>query len=186
MFTISWSDEEREIVRRDYAYTNASAQAIADRLDRTLAAVKGQVQRMGIAKRTDRRHWTPEEDEQLAELMPRYAPGKVAKLMRRGLNSVVVRSKRLGICRRVRDGWFTKKEVCEILGVDHKWVQKRIDGGQLRATWHNGRKPTNCGSAMWHIEEKDLREFIRRYPQDLNARNLDLIVVVDILAGIAN
>jgi len=181
-----WIDEEREIVRRDYAYTNASAQAIAGRLDRTMASVKGQVQRMGIAKRTDRRYWTPEQDERLAELITRYAPGKVAKLMGRGVNSVVIRSKRLAISRRVRDGWFTKKEVCEILGVDHKWLQRRIDGGQLKASWHNGRKPTNCGSACWHIEEKDLKELIRRYPQDLNARNLDLIVVVDILAGVAN
>lgn len=33
-----WSDEEREVVRRDYAQTNASAQAIANRLGRTLAS----------------------------------------------------------------------------------------------------------------------------------------------------
>ena len=32
---------------------------------------------------------------------------------------------------------------------------------------------------MWGIGAKALREFIRRYPQDLDGRNVDLITVVD-------
>ena len=32
---------------------------------------------------------------------------------------------------------------------------------------------------MWGIGAKALREFIRRYPQDLDGRNVDLIAVVD-------
>jgi hypothetical protein len=181
-----WTDEEREIVRRDYQHTHASRREIARRLGVTEFAVAGQIATMGIAKRSDRRPWSPEEDERLRELIYQYAPHTVARRMGRSLNSVVVRSKRLGCSRRIRDGWFTKKEVCEILGVDHKWVQKRIDAGQLKASWHNGSKPTNSGSACWHILEKDLKEFIRRYPQDLTARNLDLIMVVDMLAGVAS
>ena len=37
---------------------------------------------------------------------------------------------------------------------------------------------------MWHIAEKDLRAYIRRYPEELNGRNVDLIAIVEILAGI--
>jgi len=37
-----------------------------------------------------------------------------------------------------------------------------------------------------HIEEKALRDFLRRYPEELNARNVDLIMVVDILATVTN
>lgn len=179
----SWTDEERDIVRRDYAQCNASALAIGNRLGRSVASVKGQVQRMGIAKR-NWQHWTPEQDEILAELITRYAPSVVARRMHRSLNSVVVRSKRLGLSRRVRDGWFTKREVCEILGVDHKWVQYRIDAEHLKASYHNGHKPQKNGSACWHIEDKDLREFIRTYPQDLTGRNVDLITIVELLAGV--
>ena len=36
-----WTDEEREIVRRDYKGTNASSQAIAARIGVTMCAVKG-------------------------------------------------------------------------------------------------------------------------------------------------
>ena len=182
---MKWTDEERDIVRRDYSHTDASAEAIAQRLRRTTASVKGQVQRIGIAKRSDRHPWTPEEEERLAELIPKYAPVTVARMMHRSLNSVVVKVKRLKISRRVRDGWFTKRDICQILAVDHRWVQSRIDMGILPASYHYpNSKPQKNGSACWHIKEKDFREFIRRYPQDLLGRNVDLITIVDILAGV--
>lgn len=179
-----WTEDEREIVRRDYAHTHASRRAIAQHLGISEFAVAGQIAKMGIAKRSDRRRWARQEDERLMELMPRYSPGKIAKLLHRSLNSVVVRSKRLGISRRVRDGWFTKQEVGEILGVDHHWIQRRIDCGALKATYHYGVRPQKNGAVCWHIAEADLRRFIRRYPCELTSRNVDLLMIVDILAGV--
>ena len=184
-----WTDEERDIVRRDYHYTSASAQEIADRLSRmtgehiTEYAVKGQISAMGIAKRSDRRSWTPEEDELLRELAHQYCPRRIKRIMHRSLNSVVVRMKRLHLSRRVRDGWYTKREVCEILGMDHKWVQRRIDSGALKAEPHDPEAPLpkKNGGSCWHITEKDLAKFIVHHPQELNGRNVDLIIVVDLL-----
>lgn len=176
-----WTDEEREIIRRDYQQTRASRREIAAHLSVTEYAVAGQIQRMGIAKRTDRRPWTPKENEQLGELITRYSSIGVAKRMHRSVNSVVVRSKRLGYSSRARDGWYTKREVCEMLGVDHKWVQKRIDRGELKATYHNGRKPQQRGLAMWHIDKKDLRKFVIEHCLELNGRNVDLFDLVHLL-----
>ncbi|MDH5696893.1 MAG: hypothetical protein OEZ00_09920, partial [Dehalococcoidia bacterium] len=99
---------------------------------------------MGLAK-VHRNGWSPEEDERLGQLITRYAPNTVARMMGRGVNSVVVRAKRLGYSRRARDG-------------------SRIDAGQLKASWHHGTKPTNKGSACWHITEQDLKAFIQKYP----------------------
>jgi hypothetical protein len=184
-----WTDEERQIVRRDYKGNNASAEAIARYLsaltgDRiTIWAVRGQVQKLGIAK-IMRKNWDPEEDERLAELISTYPPAKVAKMMHRGINSVVLRAKRLGCSRRARNGWFTKKDVCGICGVDHHIVQRWIDQGLLKASWHNDRRPQKDGSAYWHIEEKDFKRFVCRYPGELQGRNVDLIVLVDILVGV--
>jgi len=103
--------------------------------------------------------------------------------MHRSLNSVVVRMKRLHLSRRVRDGWYTKREVCEILGMDHKWVQRRIDSGALKAEPHDPESPLpkKNGGSCWHITEKDLAKFIVHHPQELNGRNVDLIIVVDLL-----
>jgi len=176
-----WTDEEREIVRRDYRHTHASRREIAGRLGVSEYGVAGQISMMGIAK--PRQRWTPEEEGELAELITRYAPGTVAKKMHRSVNSVVIKSKRLGCSLRYRDGWFTKKEVCETLGVDHKWVQRRIDSGELKATYHNGHRPSQKGMAMWHIDQKDLRVFIIGHSDELTARNVDLSLIVALLTG---
>ena len=179
-----WTEEEREVVRRDYRQTHKSRRELAAKLGVTEYAVAGQVSRMGLGKRTDRRPWTPEEDERLRELIPQKSATRIAKILHRSINAVTVRAKRLRESQRVRDGWYTKREVSEILGMDHKWVQRRIDAGRLKATWHHGRQPRQNGGGSWHIEEKDLKRFIRRYPHELNGRNVDLVQVVGILAGI--
>jgi hypothetical protein len=148
--------------------------------------VAGQIMNMGLGNRSDRarrKPWSEEEDEQLHELLGKYAPRTVAEKMGRTLNSVVIRGKRLGISRRCRDGWYTKMECCEILGMDHRWVQRRIDEGTLKATWHFGTKPCKQGLQEWHIEERDLIDFIKRFPHELNGRNVDLIQIVGLLSG---
>lgn len=184
--THKWTEDERNIIRRDYRHTRASSQEIAARLGVSEFAVKGQVSEMGIAKRDDRRPWTPEEKEKLADLINRYCIRRVAQKMHRSLNSVGMMSRRMGLSRRDRTGWFTKQEVCAILGHGHKWVQVRIDSGALEATYHYEHRPTQIGQSAWHIEEKSLVKFIRTYPEDMVGVNLDIMTIVDILAGILN
>ena len=180
-----WTEEEREVVRRDYAHTHASRRELGGRLGVTEFAIAGQVARLGLGKRSDRRQWTEEEEVQLGDMIGRLPPLQIARRMKRSVNSVVVKSKRLGLRRRTRNGWYTKKEVCEILGMDHKWVQRRIDNGSLKAaSFHPGPTPQQNGSACWRIGEDDLRVYLRTYPEDLNGRNVDLMQVVEILVGV--
>jgi len=187
-----WTDEERAIIRRDYKHSRASCQQLAEYLSRetgdriTAFAVRGQVTSMGIAKSDDRHPWNPEEDAKLMELIPTFCPRVVARKMHRSINSVVVRSKRLNISRRVRNGWFTKKELMEILGHDHKWIQRRIDSGALKATYHYDHRPTQKGGSAWHIAEADLKKFIKAYPEELVGCNIDIITIVNILSGVNN
>ena len=183
-----WTDEERAIVKADYTGTLASIQRIANKLTNltgdniTHYAVRGQVQVMGLALVKNRR-WTPNEEEELADIMGRYRPTVVARILHRSVNSVVVKSKRLGCGKRVRTGWYVKTEVASILGVDHKKVQKLIDTEELKATYENGHKPSQNGMAMWHIEEADLRDYIINHSMDLVGRNVDLFQVVEILTA---
>lgn len=175
-----WTENERDIVRRDYNGTNDSAEQIASKLGVTRNAVKGQVEKMGLAVDKSRR-WSLREEEKLTELITQYAPQTVAIHLHRSVNSVVVKSKRLGLSRRFRDGWYTKHEVCELFGVDHHWVQKRIDEDLLKASYHNGIKPQKSGGACWHIEEGELREFIVVHCGELVGRNVDLFTIVHLL-----
>jgi len=181
-----WTEEERQIVRRDFKHTFQSCRELARRLNVTPYGVRGQAIMMGICKREDRKPWSQKERDKLAELVPRYCPRRVAAMMHRSINSVVVESKRLHISRRCRNGWFTKAEVCEILGKDHKWVQRRIDAGSLKATYHYENRPSQLGGSAWHIEEIDVCRFIEAHSFELTGSNVDLPMIVDILVGIKN
>lgn len=175
-----WTDDEREIVRRDYRGTNASAQEIAHHLGVTKFAVKGQAAALGILQQKSP-PWTACEIEQLKELIHRHPVGEIAKKLHRSHNAVKVKATRLKLNLRSRDSWYTKKEVCEICGVDHKKVQQWIDAGALKASWHYGRKPCKEGLSAWHIEARDLRIFIINYCGQLLGRNVDLQQIVWLL-----
>jgi len=177
-----WNDEEREIVRRDYKGTTKSADLIAMKLGVTRCAIKGQVQKMGIAMDKSPR-WTKHELDSLEELGQKYSIETISRRLHRSLNAVAVKMKRLKLSRRSRDGWFTKKEVAEICGVDHKKVQTWIDSGSLKASWHNGNKPQKNGAAMWHIENGDLRNFLMNYSGELLGRNVDIQQIIWIVGN---
>ena len=179
-----WTDEEREIIRRDFRQTSASQRELANRLGVTGPQVAHQIARMGLGKRSDRRPWTPEENSRLLDLIEEKSTVQIAKSMRRTVNAVVVQAKRLNASPRNRAGWYTMREVCEILGMDHHWLSRRIENGSLQATRQNGGTPEDDKGRMWRIEEKNLRQFIRRHPHELNGRNVDLVHLVDILIGL--
>ena len=179
-----WTDEEREIIRRDCQQTSASRRELANRLGVTEPQVAHQIATMGLGKRSDRRPWTPEENSRLLDLIQQKSTGQIAKSMKRTVNAVVVQAKRLNASRRNRTGWYTMREVCEILEMDHHWVSRRIENGSLQATRQNGETPEDDRGRMWRIEEKNLRQFIRHHPHELNGRNVDLVHLVDILIGL--
>ena len=177
-----WTDTEREIVRRDYDGHNSSARRIANNLGVTFCAVKGQAAQMGILqdKSPD---WTEKEVKILTEMISNHPPLTIARRLHRSVNAVVVKSKRLGLLRRYRDGWYTMKEVCEILGIDHHKATRWIETGELKASYHHGHKPQKNGSGYWHIDKLDLRSFIIHHASQLG-RNHDLFQIIEILAGI--
>lgn len=181
-----WTEEESDYVRQHYEGNNASARRIGQVLGRTAYAVKGQVQVLGIATAFDRQrqNWDPVQDEQLMTLLEKHPPRQVARKMHRSVNSIVLRAKRLGVSSRDHSGWYTSREVCEILGKNHKWVKRRIVDGLLVATSHYGGEVGQAGLSSYKIQESDLKDFIRRYPEELNGRNVDLVAIVEILAGI--
>ncbi len=184
-----YSDEEIDIIRRDYRHSKESLRELAQRLGTTPASINGKVRLLGLSKRTDyrRRKWTEEEEKKLVKLLERHAPSSVPKFMGRSINSVVVKSKRLGVRRRNRNDWYVMREVCEILGVDHHWLRRRVDSGAIVATWHYDKEPgQRKGSLSWHFTQHAVCEFIRRYPEELNGRNVDMIQVVEILVGVLN
>lgn len=181
---LPWTASDDEVLRSDFRGTALSSEAIAHKLSRTLQAVKSRAYKLGLARQMHQR-WTEGDDERLYGLMGRYPLARVAKLLNRSVDSVSIRARKLGAGCRAKDGWYTLTEVCQILGVHSTWLRRRIDSKQLKASYHHGGTPQVKGLASWHIREAALRKFIVRYPQDLMGRNVDLVQVVAMLAGIA-
>ena len=177
-----WTQEEVDLIRRRYQHTKSSLLELTQALDATEGQVTYQLNKMGMRKPTNRRAWTDAEDEVLRSLITKKTVSRIAKTMNRSMNSVALRAGRLGINRGDRDGWYTLNETCEILGKDAAWIIKRIENGALKAT----RRNLNPRTGHWHIERKDLRDFIRKYPEDLTGRNVDLVQIVEILTGIVS
>ena len=176
----TWTDEEREIVRRDYKGSRKSAEEIASRLGVSRYGVIGQAQKMGLMVQKSP-PWTERELSLLEELIHRKSITQIAKRLNRSPNAVCVRAKRLKLSLRIREDWFTEAEVCEILGVDHKKAQRWIDSKALKASPHTEVQPQKDGSAKWHIEATDLRKFIINYSSELLGRNCDIQQIVWLL-----
>ena len=175
-----WTEAEQAIVRRDYKGTNASAAEIAARLGVSKWGVKGQAAKLGIMRQKSP-PWTPGEINRLEELIHRLPVGAIARRLHRSPNAVKVKATRLKLNIRLRDDWYTKVEVCEIVGEDHKKVQRWIDSGALKASWHYGTPPGKKGLSSWHIEAIDLKQFIIKHCGELLARNVDIQQIVWLL-----
>lgn len=187
-----WNEKDKEIVRREYQHNQDSIAHLAQKLDRSENAVKGVIQQLGITRSHGRKTWTRKQDQQLIDLAGTVSMQRIAHIMGRSTNSVVVRSKRLGITRRDHTGWYTARDVARMLGVDDHWVRTRLQSGALAGTRYtaDGKQAKldvhdpSLNGLTWRIEEKELIAFIRKYAHELTGRNVDLMQIVDLLAGI--
>jgi len=128
-----------------------------------------------------RRCWSDKDLDDLYELSDEFSLPEIAKKLNRTEDSVKRKLVKLKISRRTRSGWFTEEEVCNILGCDHRWVQSR---GLLMSPSNPDKPPRKGKSCPWKITEKDLKKFIQEHPEDLIGRKIDIVMIIDILAGI--
>lgn len=184
----SWTEEDDGLLRREYRYTIQSLDDLALRIGGvTKDSVRQRLTRLGLLKLTVLK-WTPKEEEFLRENYTKLSPIVISRKLHRSVNSVVGKAHRLSVTNRVRDGWFTLEDVAKILGVDQGWIKRRMQNGlkfEMQAHYPN-RPPEQGSRSPWHISEKALKNFIRRYPEELTGHNVDFVVLVDILAGIKN
>ena len=172
-----WTEEEKEFIRCNYTGNKTSITRISQSIGHPETSVKGQIYKLGLGLRIDHKSWSPEEKERLAELITQYHIAKVAQILKRSINSVAVKVQIMKLSRRIRDGYFTQKEVAQLLGVDSHWVHDRITRGELKAEPIMGYIPSNGGS-RWKVEEKDIRKFITEHASSITGRNVDISLLV--------
>lgn len=185
----TFTPEEQDIIRRDYKHTHQSLVELAEYISRlrgttiTPWSIRDEVKRLGIPPRWERVAWTQEEDAYLEENYSKIPLVTLARQMHREAGSLVNRARRLHISRRIRSGWFDKRDVMQITGQDHKKVQSWIDMGLLPAGYQHGERPKGAGAKEWRIEEADLVDFILKFPSEIGV-NADRIALISLFRSL--
>lgn len=182
-----WTEAEDEMLRQDFTRTKASAAALARRLGLSPNQVYTRCGALGLRNTSGHRPWTPAEDAELERLYNQGLGRKaLARRLRRSVYAVQARmTHRLNLrARENREGWYTKRDACALLGKDRRWMQRHIDSGALKAGYRHGRRPEKGnGETAWEIREKDLCRFVLEHAADLTGANVDLVGLLDLVTG---
>ena len=175
-----WTEDDKGLVRLHYDGTRESCEKLAGMIGCSRQAVKSKVELLGLSFQVKQPDWTAQEKDYLRTHYTFQSVNIMAKTLHRSPNAVKIKVTRMHLSLRNRDGWYDKMDVCEMLGVDHHKVQAWIDRGDLKATYHHGKRPTAKGMSMWHIDVGDLKDFVVHHCQELQGRNIDIFSILDL------
>jgi hypothetical protein len=142
--------------------------------------VKRQAQRLGLTMHPDRRPWTEQELKTLDKLLGKVSAGTIAKRLCRTESSVVMKIKALGYSRRVSEG-YTMRDLELCLGADHHKIQKWIVAGWLRDGFQGTGRRNGNGHDIHRIGDKQVLNFIKTHPQEINLGKVDQIWFLDLI-----
>jgi hypothetical protein len=135
---------------------------------------------LGLTMHIDRRPWTSAEVDLLERLVGTVSTASIAKRLGRPENSIVTKLKRMSTSRRVRDG-YTMRDLELCLGEDHHKIQGWIAAGWLRDGLQGTRRHDGNGKDIHRISEKDILNFVRNHPQELNLGKVDQMWFLDLV-----
>ena len=142
--------------------------------------IKRKAARLGLTMHLDRRPWTAAEVDLLERLVGSVSTATIAKRLRRPQVSVVNKLKRLHISRRVREGYTVRDlELC--LGENHHKIGRWIASGWLRDQVQGTRRHDGNGKDIHRIRDKDILDFIRNHPQEINLGKVDQTWFLDLV-----
>jgi hypothetical protein len=127
----------------------------------------------------DRKNWTSEEERLLEENSGRRHVTWLAKRLKRSLTSVVLKLKRMGLRRRMTDG-YTLGTLGECFGIDHHVIERWVREGKLTV---KRRNPDAAERSPWYVTDRDVLAFIRQHPLDFRLDKVDQHWFLDLVLG---
>lgn len=178
-----WTEDEKEYVRVNYRRNGKSLELIALHLNRTADSITSQISRQGLTNgRENYKKWSEDDLEFLRENYGEITADKLQRVLNRSMSTITKKAWKLGLKRFTRSDWYTIEDASKIFGVGLRTARQWIDSGKLNA---DKVYNLNDGRVRVHRISKDgMRKFIRRYPMELQGRNLDVVQLVEILSGI--
>jgi hypothetical protein len=171
-----WTQDEIEYVKVKYKRTDKSKKEIAQALNRTFGSVDHIIRLLGMQKYKCQK-WSKKDDDFLIENVGDMTPNKIARLLHRTINSVVLRLKYLKLHRRNKIDWYSTGDVAEMFGCTSSLIRTYIESGKLKAQ----KRYDNAKNIMWEIRRNNLREFVISYPFELNGKNCDIVQIIDLV-----
>jgi len=142
--------------------------------------LKKRAARLGLTMQQDKRPWAVAEEEIIERLVGKVSALTIAKKLKRTEASVVLKIKRMGLSRRVRNG-YTMRDLEECLGEDHHKVQRWIENSWLRDRLQGTRRHDGNGRDIHRFREKDILAFLREHPQEITLGRVDQTWFLDLL-----
>lgn len=179
-----WTAEEGEYLRTEYKYTRESFGRLTREFGVSDDALRKVLGRLGLVKYE--KLWTRKEEKYLRENYDKLPTVTISRVLKRSGGAVSYKAHKLKLSKFERSGWFTFTEVRRIFGVSRNWLIRRINNGFTfdMQPFDSERVPAQGNNSPWYIPEESVRDFIRRYPEELVGHNVDFVMLVEILAGI--
>lgn len=130
--------------------------------------------------KVDRKPWTLAELNLLERLVGRLSAAAIAKRLRRPESSVVNKLKRLETSRRVRKG-YTMRDLEQCFGEDHHKISAWVANGWLQDRLQGTRRRDGNRNDIHRIREKDVLDFLRNHPQEINLGKVDQTWFLDLV-----
>lgn len=170
MWTEDQVSELRAFAASHNGAFNTHLEEIARHFGKSVPAVKTKASRLGLYK-THGKLWLDSEDVVLVSLAGKESPGRIAHRLGRSESGVRSRLKTLGLEASTIDGYLPLAEISRILGVSLEWVRFRCNLNLIKRE-EDGR-----------IKVSSLRDFMLKYPRELENKNLDIVTVIMVVGG---
>jgi hypothetical protein len=143
---------------------------ISQALGKLVPSVSNRITRIGIARDKKEPVWTTEDIHFLRENWGKLGPRVLAKRLGRTDNSILVKCKRLKLGPIQDKSLFDKRDICELLAIDHrkvdKWLQQNLLKSKIAPTSREHGKSRN----ILQVKPQDLVDFLRDNPDQWDAR----------------
>jgi len=165
-----WTEGQDELLRAKYSHYRSAIDGISRLLPQY---PRWQIRRRAILlglTRTKEPNWTKRQERILRDWLPHRSLDWIAKKLKRSRTAIVVKSKRLGICK--SKAGFTACGLAIILGADPKTITRWIERGLLAATRRQTRRNSRQHGDFFYIDPSAARDFIRDNPDEISIRTV--------------
>jgi len=185
----SYTEADLALLHRYYNSGEMSHAKLAITIGISYGALKWKAACLGLARTNVQRtyaRFTDADDKIMISMVGDHTIGAIAARVGRSPCAVSDRLQYLGVSYNTtsRDGWYTLTDVAQILGMSENTVRRLIRNGAIKAKLFYGNKSKTMSGNVWQVSKDTLRDYIRKHPRQLNGRRIDMISLVEILAGV--